>query len=780
MLSWCYRLVRALTACLLVLSFLAAVEPARNDKWTVLGPGGGGAQFMPTVSPHNPNRVLVSCDMTGSYISNDGGGSWRMFNLRGRTRFFVFDPSAPDTIYAQGIGLWRSTDAGVSWNLICPAPASVTGIALPDDHAGERIMTADGPAPAVLALAIDPADSRKLLAAFASDRRTVQLRASSDWGESWSDMREFAGGVRKIYIDPRSPKDGRTVYVIAGNSVSVRERGEWKDGPAAPGIGSFVDVSAGFPPDGGRLVIYATVPVRREGGVLTGGILVSADGGQSWRYAGSGILEQIKSTPPLPDFPAIATSLGHPEVAYVSTGRLNMGGPQSLGVAKTIDYGKTWQFVWLESGQVSKQVDDGWVSERFGPGWGENPLNLGVSPTNPDLCYGTDYGRTLKSPDGGKTWKATYTQKQGDGWASAGLDVTTCYGIHFDPFDPKRLFISYTDIGLFRSEDGGKSWVSSTVSGIPRAWLNTTYWVEFDPDVKGRMWAVMSGTHDLPRPKMWRRGSPSTYEGGVCRSDDGGRTWRATTEGMTPTAATHILLDRRSPSTARALYVAGFGRGVFKSSDGGMTWALKNNGLPAKEPFAWRLSQDRQGVLYLVIARRSDDGSIGTDGDGGLYRSKDGAENWQKVGLPQGVNGPNGLAIDPSDTNRLYLAAWRRNDAQPAAGGGIFLSTDGGANWRSGLSADQHVYDVTIDASNASLLYACGFESSAWRSTDRGESWQRIRGYNFKWGHRVIPDPSNPGWIYVATYGGSLWHGPAGGDPNAGEDIATPQLRLSR
>ena len=143
MLSWCYRLVRALTACLLVLSFLAAVEPARNDKWTVLGPGGGGAQFTPTVSPHNPNRVLVSCDMTGSYISNDGGGSWRMFNLRGRTRFFVFDPSAPDTIYAQGIGLWRSTDAGVSWNLIHPVPASVTGIAMPDDHAGERIMTAD-------------------------------------------------------------------------------------------------------------------------------------------------------------------------------------------------------------------------------------------------------------------------------------------------------------------------------------------------------------------------------------------------------------------------------------------------------------------------------------------------------------------------------------------------------------------------------------------------------------------------------------------------------------
>ena len=774
------RFGRALILCLLILFPLTAAKTARNDRWTILGTGGGGAQFMPTISPHDPDRVLVGCDMTGSYISNDGGGSWRMFNLRGRTRFFVFDPGAPDTIYAQGIGLWRSTDAGTSWNLVCPAPATVTGIEMPDDHAGERIMTTTGPALPILALAVDPADSRQLLAAFFSDRRTAELRASSDWGKTWINLREFARGVRKIYIDPGSPKDNRTIYVIGSNSVSVREHGEWNDRPTAPGVGSFIDVSAGFPSGGGRLVIYATVPTRLEGGVLTGGILVSSDGGQSWRQGGSGILEKADPGSPLPNFPAIATSLSHPEAAYVSVGRMNLGGVPSLGVAKTVDTGKSWRFAWLESGQISKDVDDGWVSERFGPGWGENPLNLGVSPTNPDLCYGTDYGRTLKSPDGGKTWKATYTRKQRDGWVTTGLDVTTCYGIHFDPFDPKRMFISYTDIGLFRSEDEGKSWICSTVTGVPHAWVNTTYWVEFDPDVKGRMWAVMSETHDLPRLKMWRRASPSAYQGGVCRSDDGGRTWKVTAEGMPPTAATHILLDRRSPSTARLLYVAGFGQGVFKSSDGGATWALKKHGLPTKEPFAWRLAQDRRGVLYLVVARRSDDGSIGNDGDGGLYRSEDGAETWQKVSLPEGVNGPNGIAIDPSDTKRLYLAAWRRDNGQPTAGGGIFLSTDGGTSWRSVLAADQHVYDVTIDPRNASVLYACGFESSAWRSTDRGESWQRIRGYNFKWGHRVVPDPVNPDRIYVATYGGSLWQGPAAGDPNAKEDIATPQLRFSR
>jgi hypothetical protein len=75
--------------------------------------------------------------------------------------------------------------------------------------------------------------------------------------------------------------------------------------------------------------------------------------------------------------------------------------------------------------------------------------------------------------------------------------------------------------------------------------------------------------------------------------------------------------------------------------------------------------------------------------------------------------------------------------------------------------ADQHVYDVTIDPRRPSVLYACGFESAAWRSEDRGATWSRLAGYDFKWGHRVVPDPSDHGKVYITTYGGSVWHGPA-------------------
>jgi photosystem II stability/assembly factor-like uncharacterized protein len=273
--------------------------------------------------------------------------------------------------------------------------------------------------------------------------------------------------------------------------------------------------------------------------------------------------------------------------------------------------------------------------------------------------------------------------------------------------------------------------------------------------VRGRMWAAMSGTHDLPRPKMWRRNSPDTFTGGVVRSDDGGRSWRVQNNGMPQTAATHILRD-----PGGALYVCGFGRGVFKSTDGGEHWALKNDGLEGAQPFAWRIVQAGAGELYLIVARRSDDGKSGNAGDGALYRSLDGAEHWTRVGLPGGVNGPNGLAVDPRDPSRLYLAAWGRSTRPAAQGGGIYLSINRGASWRRVLDRDQHIYDVTIDPKDARTLYASGFEGAAWRSTDRGLTWKAIPGYDFKWGHRVTPDPQARGKVYITTFGGSVWHGP--------------------
>jgi hypothetical protein len=104
----------------------------------------------------------------------------------------------------------------------------------------------------------------------------------------------------------------------------------------------------------------------------------------------------------------------------------------------------------------------------------------------------------------------------------------------------------------------------------------------------------------------------------------------------------------------------------------------------------------------------------------------------------------------------------------------VYLSTDGGEIWKPIFQASQHVYDVTIDPKSLEALHICGFNAGAWRSTDAGLRWTRIRGFNFKWGRRAIVDPRDEAKIFITTFGGSVWYGPAEGDPNATEDILTP------
>jgi photosystem II stability/assembly factor-like uncharacterized protein len=713
--------------------------------------------------------------MTGAYISENAGNSWRQFGLRTPVRFFAFDPLDPQVIYAGAEVLWRSADRGRTWSLVYPSDDGVRFI-MPDDHAGPEVLTAHGPAGYVEALAIDPADSQSLFATI-REAGGVALYVSADRGAHWQRAADLPGGGRRILIDPHSPRSDRTLYVLGDNSVAVRKSGQWTQRPAPAGVRQAIDMSAGFSAAGELIIYMVTGGGRRSGSPR--GLWISLDGGSTWKAAHAPLLLNTDPGPPMPELPSIATCARHPEVAYVSFEDLRTGGQAFHGVAKTTDAGATWELVWKESEQPAPNVHDAWISERLGTGWSESAESMGVAPNNPDICYRTDLGRTMRTLDGGRTWDAVYSRRVADrAYTTTGLDVTTNYGVFFDPFNPRRMFIAYTDIGLFRSEDRGRSWTSATY-GVPRRWMNTTYWIVFDPAVRGRVWGVMSDVHDLPRAKMWRRTSPDRYDGGVCLSEDGGKTWQPSNQGMPPTAATHILMDPTSPATARVLYVTGMGRGVFKSVDGGRTWSLHNQGLPAQQPLAWRLARDKDGTLYVILARRSEDGSYGNAQDGALFRSRDGAEHWEQITLPKGVNGPNGLGIDPGNPNRLYLAAWGRQSPAGAVDGGIFLSTDGGAAWRNVLSKDQHVYDVTIDPRDPKILYACGFESSAWRSTDRGETWNRIRGYNFKWGHRVIPDPDDASRIFVTTFGGSVWYGPAAGDPHATEDIVTPSLAYS-
>jgi photosystem II stability/assembly factor-like uncharacterized protein len=694
--------------------------------------------------------------MTGGYVTRDNGQSWQMFNLRGGISVFAFDPLTPHVIYAGNAALWRSSDAGRTWKMIFPSPDRNTIEHQTGDHSDYSLTSDDPSYPGgdISAIAIDShgdktsADrgSEKLYASFQQKGQPSVIVSSQDGGRSWTRLTTVPNRV--LLLTPQGSGliavSGSAAYRIAANG-EVSELGS---------IGTSVRaVSAAH--SGGALWIYATGQ--------DGKVYLSQDNGVHWKT----ITPELNQS--TGHFEAIATSDLHPEVGYAGFRDLRTGeGPENLfdGIAKTTDSGHTWKIVFQESTHAATNLTGTWIEQRASKNgvsiFYDSPYSLGVAPSDPNVAYATDLFRTYRTLDGGATWEEMNSKQTDGGWTSRGLDVTTNYGVQFDPFDSRHMFIDNTDIGLFQSTDGGDSW-RSTSDSLPENWRNTTYWLAFDPAQRGLIWGAFSGTHDLPRPKMWRTRSPRSFSGGVAVSTDGGIHWQPSNSGIPEDAITHILLDPSSPVGTRTLYACAFGRGVYKSTDNGRTWVQKNDGIEGKDPFAWRITSSADGSLYVVVARRSEGKDLSASGAGAIYRSTDKAEHWQRVDLPASVTGPTGLEIDPRDPQRLYLTAWGQEGQNADRNGGVYVSENGGKTWRSLFTQSQHVYDLTIDFHHPDTLYITGFDAAAYRSTDRGAHWARIDGYDFKWGHRIILDPNDPGKIYISTFGGGVWHGPAAG-----------------
>src|SRR5256885_15190669 len=323
-----------------VLICVSNVFAGRPGDFRVIGPGGGGAMFHPTVSPHDVNTVLIACDMTGAYITHDGGRAWRMFNLRGVVSFFVFDPLDPKTMYAQATGLWRSSDNGESWSLVYPKPSTVKGVAMNSDHADEEILAEPDPFGTISALAIDPANS-KILYAAAGDKKSSALFISRDFGETWQREVGLPETPHHIWVDPHSPAASRTLFIGSPHAIAVKTTSGVQK-LTAPESVTFTDMSLGFGSTA-QPVIYATSEK---------GAFVSKDGGASWQklsLPGNG--GEIRTN---------ARRLGHPETAYLFYSHLKVGGKEGLGVAKNTDAGADWGLGWEESGNEGGKGFDAW------------------------------------------------------------------------------------------------------------------------------------------------------------------------------------------------------------------------------------------------------------------------------------------------------------------------------------------------------------------------------------------------------------------------------------
>jgi photosystem II stability/assembly factor-like uncharacterized protein len=243
--------------------------------------------------------------------------------------------------------------------------------------------------------------------------------------------------------------------------------------------------------------------------------------------------------PNTPDYHSLAVSPTNPS-------RILLGTHQ--GLFGSSDGGKTWAFETLS---------------------GQDAMNL--ARTGAQTLWSAGHNVFVKSTDGGRTWINV---------SPNGLPSLDLHGFAVDPSDPNRLYAAVAGQGLFRSDNGGRSFgpVSSEVGGGVMALAVTPSGRILAGDMQRGL--LVSGNGG----KTWREALNARLMGlalnpgdpkrilaagpGILLSTDGGRTWRQRLQigaGAGPVAW--------SPSNPRIAYVVGFDRTLYRTSDGGETWS---------------------------------------------------------------------------------------------------------------------------------------------------------------------------------------------------------------
>jgi photosystem II stability/assembly factor-like uncharacterized protein len=318
------------------------------------------------------------------------------------------------------------------------------------------------------------------------------------------------------------------------------------------------------------------------------------------------------------------------------------------------------------------------------------------------------------------------------------------------PGQANVFYVGVNNGGVWKTTDFGHVW-TPIFDDQPTQSIGTLALAPSDPNI-----IYVGSGEGLQRPDL-------SIGDGIYKSTDAGKTWRHL--GLRDARQIGaILVDPRNP---RRVFVAALGhpyganeeRGVFRSTDGGETWAKvlykdENTG-------AIDLAFDpaNSQVIYAVMwAARQGPWEYNNAYSGpasGLFRSADGGTTWRQLahGLPTFAEGLGriGIGIAPTDSRRLYALV----EASPKAGG-LFRSDDAGESWER-VNNENRIWGrgsdfamVRVDPANKETVYVCN--TSTYRSTDGGHSFVAIKGapggddY-----HTIWINPENPQIILLAS-----------------------------
>jgi photosystem II stability/assembly factor-like uncharacterized protein len=660
------------------------------------------------------------------------GLAWRSIGpyRGGRVTAVAGVAGQPQVYYmgATGGGIWKTTNAGASWNAVSDGQVKTGSVG---------------------ALAVAPSDPNVVYAGMGESciRGNVShgdgVYRTSDGGKTWAHL-----GLRETMQIGRvrvHPKDPDLVYVAAlGHTWGKNpERGVFrsKDGGKSWSKVLFVDDQTGAVDltmdEANPRVLYAAfwqaqrTPWSLDSGGPGSALYKTTDGGDTWKKLdGKG----------LPKGPwgriGVSVSPARPERVYAVIEA------EEGGVFRSDDAGATWQ----------RTNEDRRLRQRA---W--YYTHVYADPKEPDTVYVLNV-QFFRSKDGGRTFQTIRTP-HGDN-----------HDLWIAPEDTRRM-VQGNDGGATVSFDGGESW--STIDNQPTAqFYHVTTDDQFPYHVYGaqqdnstvatpsrtdgfgigvRDWHEVAGCESgyiAPKP-----GDPDVtyagcYGGYIGRLDrrtgqeraitvwpDNPMGWGA--EGMKhrfqwtfPIVASRHQKD--------VLYAAG--NVVFRTTNEGSSWEavspdLTRNDKTKLGPSGGPITKDNTSVEYygtiFALAESPRDGQVlwaGSD-DGLVHVTRDGGQTWTGV-TPKGLPEWSRISqIDASahDTGTAWLAVnrYQLDDYRPYA----YVTNDFGATWRSisaGLPADSFVRVVREDPVRRGLVFA-GTETGVHASFDSGASWQALQ-----------------------------------------------------